>query len=145
MTTQVPTELPSDEVAGDAPIILASDVPTEAKSDALSEPRTLVRVRWAGNRSKIYDGKVENVDASELTYNKLAVGNSVKMVWGRCKREWNGVIEEVMPASSEVKPAKWRRVAPTIYGSTYNSSPVQPAPSSTNLAPTGTSGTYVRT
>ena len=44
MTTQVPTELPSDEVAGDAPTVLASDVPTEAKSDALSEPRTLVRV-----------------------------------------------------------------------------------------------------
>ena len=71
-----------------------------------TDPRQIaqVRVRWFGNKSSKYDGRVEDVDFDDIVEEDqegLCVGKSIRIPWGRDRRLWTGevlaVIEEPTP------------------------------------------------
>ena len=78
----------------------------------------MVRVRWEGNNSRKYDGRVQDIAVKfveEEDMNGLTVGAVVRVRWGRQMRRWRAVVVDLLrgepsPDMTDTagKPAKKR-------------------------------------
>ena len=66
----------------------------------LRSNKDLVWVRWEGNKSPRYDGKVEGVPESSIVKRS---GQNVEVQWG--KKVWYGVIESPPEPVKNKKPS----------------------------------------
>ena len=60
--------------------------------------KAIVWVKWAGNRSKKYDGTVSGVPMSSLVdqSSNLDVGTVVEVWWGsgKSRKIWHGIVDD---------------------------------------------------
>ena len=78
----------------------------------------MVRVRWEGNNSRKYDGRVQDIAVKfveEEDMNRLTAGAVVRVRWGRQMRRWRAVVVDLLRGESSQdmadtagKPAKKR-------------------------------------
>ena len=88
-----------------------------------------IRVRWEGSGSVRYDGKTQDVARRYVVVEDLegvAVGNLVRVKWGRRSRVWRGVVVDLLDEDLEqpvamdttTNPTKKRRREPANNEST---------------------------
>ena len=80
-----------------------------------------VWVRWCGNNSKLYDGKINGMhrDCFLSDLSTRSIGDSVEIVWGKSSKIWYGVLID----TDEPKPQKMPETIQgkcTAYVHTYN-------------------------
>ena len=59
----------------------------------------MVRVRWEGNNSRKYDGRVQDIAVKFVEkedMDGLAVGALVRVRWGRQMRTWRAVVVDLL-------------------------------------------------
>ena len=85
----------------------------------MAAKQQMVRVRWEGNNSRKYNGRVQDITVKfveeEEDVNRLTVGAVVRVQWGRQMRRWRAVVVDLLRGESSPdmadtagKPAKKR-------------------------------------
>ncbi len=59
----------------------------------------MIRLKWSGNGSSHYDGKVQDVERRFVVaedHEELGVGSTVRVWWGRQERQWAAVVVSLL-------------------------------------------------